>query len=113
MEHDQLRLSYHARYDWPAALTFLAHRAIDGVEQVESDTYRRTIRFDGSTGTLEIAHDDVGAALLATVRGLPTAAIPAATERVRRMFDLDADLRSIAAHLARDPSMAPLVAAAP
>jgi AraC family transcriptional regulator, regulatory protein of adaptative response / DNA-3-methyladenine glycosylase II len=113
MEHDELRLSYHAPYDWPAALTFLAHRAIDGVERVESGTYRRTIRFDGSTGTLEIAHDDVGAALLATVRGLPAAAIPAAAERVRRMFDLDADLRTIAAHLVRDPSMAPLVTATP
>jgi AraC family transcriptional regulator of adaptative response / DNA-3-methyladenine glycosylase II len=108
-----LRLPYHAPYDWPATMMFLAHRAIDGAEQVESDTYRRTIRFDGSTGILEVAHDDAGAALLATVKGLPPAAIPATVERVRLMFDLDADLRTIAAHLARDPSMAPLVAAGP
>jgi len=113
MEHDELRLSYCPPYDWPAAMTFLANRAIDGVEQVEFGTYRRTIRFGDSMGTLEVAPDGGGAALLATVRGLPAAAIPAAVERVRRMFDLDADLRTIAAHLARDPSMAPLVAAGP
>jgi AraC family transcriptional regulator of adaptative response / DNA-3-methyladenine glycosylase II len=113
MEQDELRLSYSPPYDWPAALTFLAHRAIDGVEQIESGTYRRTIRFDSSMGTLELTHDSGGAALLATVRGLPAAAIPAAVERVRRMFDLDADLRTIAAHLVRDPSMAPLLAATP
>ena len=94
-------------------MTFLAHRAIDGCEEAESGIYRRTIRFDGATGTLEVADDHAGAALLATVRGLPASAIPAAVERVRRMFDLDADLRTIAAHLTRDPSMAPLVAAGP
>ncbi|MSO82975.1 MAG: DNA-3-methyladenine glycosylase 2 family protein [Acidobacteria bacterium] len=113
MEHDAVRLSYHAPYDWPATMAFLAERAIEGVERVESGIYRRTIRCDGLAGTLEVAHDDVGAALVATVRGLPAAASRAAVERVRRMFDLDADLRAIAAHLTRDPSMAPLVAARP
>jgi AraC family transcriptional regulator, regulatory protein of adaptative response / DNA-3-methyladenine glycosylase II len=33
--------------------------------------------------------------------------------RLRRMFDVDADVRAIAAHLALDPSMASLVAAKP
>ena len=33
--------------------------------------------------------------------------------RLRRMFDLDADLATINAHLSRDPSLAPLVAARP
>jgi AraC family transcriptional regulator of adaptative response / DNA-3-methyladenine glycosylase II len=113
MEHDTVRLSYHAPYDWPATLEFLALRAVDGVEQVECDIYRRTIQCDGLTGTLEVAHDVVGAALLATVRGLPAAATRAAVKRVRRMFDLDADLQAISAHLTRDPSMAPLVATRP
>ena len=108
-----MRLSYHGAYDWAATTTFLAHRAIDGVEQVESGTYRRTIRCDGLRGTLEVAHDEVSAVLLATVQGLSAAAIRTTVARVRRMFDLDVDLRPITAHLARDPSMAPLVAARP
>jgi AraC family transcriptional regulator of adaptative response / DNA-3-methyladenine glycosylase II len=113
MDHDTVRLSYRAPYDWPATLQFLALRAVDGVEQVERDIYRRTIRCDDLTGTLEVAHDDVGVALLATVRGLPAAATRTVVLRVRRMFDLDADLQTISAHLRRDPSMAPLVAARP
>ena len=108
-----MRLSYQASYDWPATLAFLAHRAVEGVEQVEGGIYRRTIRVDGLTGTVDVAHDDAGATLRVTVRGGAAAATNAVVERVRRMFDLDADMQAITAHLARDPSMAPLVAARP
>lgn len=113
MEHNTGRLCYHGPYDWSATLAFLGNRAIDGVEQVESGTYRRTVLCDGLAGTLEVAHDDIGAALVATVWGLPAAATRTAVERVTHMFDVDADLRTITAHLSRDPSMASLVAARP
>jgi AraC family transcriptional regulator of adaptative response / DNA-3-methyladenine glycosylase II len=112
-EHHTVRLSYQPPYDWGAALAFLAHRAIEGVEQVRSDLYTRTITMEEATGIVEVAHDDGGGALVATVRGLPASAISAAGDRLRRMFDLDADLPAIRAHLARDPTMAPLVAAHP
>jgi AraC family transcriptional regulator of adaptative response / DNA-3-methyladenine glycosylase II len=106
------RLSYLAPYDWAAALAFLARRAIDGVEQVESGIYRRTIGCNGLTGTIKIAHDRESTALLATIRA-PRVIFGVAMERLRCMFDLDADLQAIEAHLARDPVMAPLVAARP
>jgi AraC family transcriptional regulator of adaptative response / DNA-3-methyladenine glycosylase II len=107
------RLAYSGPYDWTAALTFLSRRAIPGVEQVQDGIYRRTIEADGAAATLEIAHDAPGSALLATVTGLPRSAARLVFTRVRHMFDLDADVAAISAHLARDPSMAPLVAARP
>jgi AraC family transcriptional regulator of adaptative response / DNA-3-methyladenine glycosylase II len=113
MARHAARLSYHPPYDWSAALAFLGHRAIEGVEQVERGIYCRTVRCDSQTGRLEVAHDDEGAALLVTVQGLSAAAARTAVERVRGMFDLDADLRSIAVHLARDSSMVPLLTARP
>ena len=113
MEEDTARLFYQGPYDWPATLAFLGNRAIDGVEQVEAGVYRRTIRCDGLTGTLEVGHDRVGSAIVVTIRGLPPAAIRTALDRVTHMFDIDADLPTITAHLSRDPSMAPLVAARP
>lgn len=112
MELETRRLSYLAPYDWAAALAFLARRAIDGVEQVESGIYRRTIGCNGLRGTIEIAHDRESAALLATVRA-PRALVGVAMERLRCMFDLDADLQAIEAHLACDPAMAQLVRARP
>jgi AraC family transcriptional regulator of adaptative response / DNA-3-methyladenine glycosylase II len=113
MEHRALRLPYYPPYDWTAALTFLGHRAVDGVEQVERRTYSRTLQCGGLAGTLEVAQEEGSHSLLVTIRDLPAAVVDAAVERVRRMFDLDADLPAIRAHLERDPAMAPLVALRP
>jgi AraC family transcriptional regulator, regulatory protein of adaptative response / DNA-3-methyladenine glycosylase II len=113
MQHHTVRLACKDQYDWTAAFTFLSRRAVAGVEQAERGVYRRAIQCADAAGILEVAHDAAGGALLVTVRGLPPAAAQHAIERVRHMFDLDADTAAIAAHLARDPSMAPLVTARP
>jgi AraC family transcriptional regulator of adaptative response / DNA-3-methyladenine glycosylase II len=110
---DMLQLSYQPPYDWSAAMTFLSRRAIEGVEHVDPDVYRRAISLDGACGTVEIAHVEAEAFLLATIQAPSAAASPDAAARLRRMFDLDADVRAIAAHLSRDPSMATLVIARP
>lgn len=112
-EEQTVRLSIQSPYDWSAALEFLARRAVDGVEQVEAEVYRRAIRCDGQAGTLEIVHNPAPSELVVTIRSLPAIAVQTAAARVRRMFDLDADLQTIGTHLARDPTMAPLVAARP
>lgn len=104
-----VRLPYSGSYDWTAALRFLERRAIDGVEEVASGVYRRTIGADGARATMAIEHDEPGRTLVVTVTGTAHADLVAA--RVRRMFDLDADAAAIAAHLARDPEMAAHVAA--
>ena len=54
-----------------------------------------------------------GNALRATVRFPKLSALPAIIARLRRVFDLGADPLAIAAHLAKDPTLAPLVKARP
>src|SRR6516164_907781 len=54
-----------------------------------------------------------GNALRATVRFPKLSALPAIIARLRRVFDLGADPLAIAAHLAKDPTLAPLVEARP
>ncbi|HJR60639.1 MAG TPA: AlkA N-terminal domain-containing protein [Vicinamibacterales bacterium] len=105
-------LSYVGPYDWQAALTFLSRRAIEGVEQVADGTYCRTIRCGRSIGTLTVDHDDRASALVVSL-SVEAATADEVIERVRRMFDLDADLQTINADLAGDPWMAGLVAARP
>jgi AraC family transcriptional regulator of adaptative response / DNA-3-methyladenine glycosylase II len=107
-----IRLPYVGPFDWPSTLLFLARRAIEGIEVVEDGVYRRTIRCDDASGTLAVSHDPVGSLLVCSVRIAP-ALISEVTRRVRRMFDLDADLHTINAHLSPDPALAPLVAARP
>jgi len=108
-----VRLSYRPPYDWPAMLAFLRARAIDGVEQVEGEVYGRTVLLDGRAGTVEIGHLPEQESLTATIRFPCVRALPAIVERIRRVFDLGADVATIGAHLAQDPLLAPLIAERP
>jgi AraC family transcriptional regulator of adaptative response / DNA-3-methyladenine glycosylase II len=108
-----LRLSYAPPYDWPAMVEFLAARAIAGVEQVEPDRYRRTIEVGGRHGTVEIAPAAGRPALVATIRFPSVKDLPIIVARIRRVFDLGADVATITAQLAEDPELAPLVARRP
>ncbi|HEY2386454.1 MAG TPA: AlkA N-terminal domain-containing protein [Candidatus Binatia bacterium] len=108
-----VRLSYAPPYDWAAMIAFLAARAVPGVEIVEPRRYRRTIELDGQHGTIDVAPVTGANAVAATIRFPNVRALPSIIRRIRRLFDLTADIRSIAAHLAEDPLLAPLVRARP
>jgi AraC family transcriptional regulator of adaptative response / DNA-3-methyladenine glycosylase II len=108
-----LRLRYKPPYDWDAMLAYLSERAIAGVEVVDNGVYRRTIAHEGLLGTVEVAHEPARSNLAATVRFPSVAAIPAVLARVRRVFDVGADIETIGAHLSRDPFLRPLVAQRP
>jgi len=107
-----LLLRYRAPYDWPAMLAFLRLRAIPGVEVVGEDSYARTIEIDGVHGMLVVRPGEANA-LRAVIRFPVLTALPTIIARLRRLFDLAADPEAIGAHLARDPALAPLVAARP
>lgn len=108
-----LRLRYRPPYDWPAMLQYLAARAIDGLEEVAGGAYRRTVGQDGRLGTVEVRHEPARIGLAVTIRFPCVRALPAILARVRRVFDVGADIETIGAHLSRDPFLAPLVALRP
>jgi AraC family transcriptional regulator of adaptative response / DNA-3-methyladenine glycosylase II len=108
-----LKLSYVPPYDWDAMIAFLAGRAIAGVEEVLPDRYRRTIGLDGAQGTIEVAPLAGRAALAVTIRFPNLRALPTIVARIRRVFDLGADVTAINAQLAADPHLAALAAARP
>lgn len=108
-----VRLSYRPPYDWDAMLAFLKARAVDGVEWIAGDAYCRTVSQDGLSGTVEIRHLPERASLNATIRFPSVRALPAIVGRIRRVFDLGADVAAIGAHLAQDPLLAPLIAERP
>ena len=107
-----LTLPFKPPYDWPAMLDFLGLRAIPGVERVADGRYARTIAIGEDRGVVSVelaGRDRLGV----TVRFPKISALPAILARVRRVFDLAADPAAIGDHLARDPVLAPLVAARP
>jgi AraC family transcriptional regulator of adaptative response / DNA-3-methyladenine glycosylase II len=108
-----LRLRYRPPYDWDSMLSFLQARAIPGVEVIEKGSYWRTVEMDGSVGSVEIRHLPQRQSLSVTIRFPNVKSLPAIVARVRRVFDLGADIETIDAHLSRDPWLRSLVAQRP
>lgn len=105
----ELLLPYKPPYDWQAMLEFLRRRAIAGIESIGDDSYSRSIALDGATGMVTVRPAEQPDALHVAVKFPRLAALPAIIARLRRVFDLAADPQAIAAHLKKDPALAPLV----
>jgi AraC family transcriptional regulator, regulatory protein of adaptative response / DNA-3-methyladenine glycosylase II len=107
-----LRLRYQPPYDWSGMLESLRLRAIPRIERVGESSYSRSIELEGRQGIVRVrsAEDN---ALRVSIRFPKLSALPGIIARLRRVFDLAADPLPIAAHLAKDPVLAPLVAARP
>jgi AraC family transcriptional regulator of adaptative response / DNA-3-methyladenine glycosylase II len=108
-----LRLRYRPPYDWPAMLAYLRARTIAGIEEVVGETYRRSVADGDDLGTVEIRHEPARSNLVVLVRFPSVRALPGILARVRRVFDVGADIEAIGAHLSQDPFLAPLVAQRP
>lgn len=108
-----LRLRYRPPYDWDFMLAFLRDRTIAGVDAVEGQVYRRTVQEGDQAGTVEVRHDPAHDSLAVTVRFPNVRALPGILARVKRVFDVGADIETIGRHLSRDPFMARLVDARP
>jgi AraC family transcriptional regulator of adaptative response / DNA-3-methyladenine glycosylase II len=108
-----LRLAYRPPYDWPGMLLALAARASSGTEWVQREVWHRRIELDGKSGAVAVAHLPERSSVLVTIRFPCVKALPAIVARVRRVFDLGADIDTIDSHLARDPRLAPLIARRP
>lgn len=107
------RLRFRPPYEAERMLAFLAARAIAGVEMVEDGTYRRSISIGKSQGWLEASFDLNGNALVLRVGFPDPGSLFHIVERVRVMFDLNADWEAIASVLQEDPELAPRLAIAP
>jgi len=114
----ELRLRYRPPLPVAPLLSWLAARALPGVETVEDRRYRRTMRLPYGTGHVAVefapvrAGDRWGAATvrlsLADLRD-----VSAAVQRCREIFDLDTDPELITDALSCDPVLGTLVQAEP
>ena len=104
-----LRLPYKPPYDWISMIRYLEARAIEGVEEVAAGVYRRTVSHGDGIGTIEVWHEAARNSVALAVRFPCVRAFPGILARVRRLFDIDADIERIGAHLSRDPILAPLL----
>jgi AraC family transcriptional regulator of adaptative response / DNA-3-methyladenine glycosylase II len=107
-----LRLPVPPGYDWAAVRTFLAARLLPGVEQVDGDTYRRTITVAGAPGLLEVSPGDPGCLLLRA--HLPYwEGLIHVVDRVGLLLGIHTDHSPGVTTLLGDPVLAPLIARQP
>ncbi len=90
-----LALGYRPPYRWEELLSFLAARAIPGVELVKNGEYLRTVRTEADgrpvCGWVRVAHRPAKNALAVTVGETLLPALPQVLARVRQLFDLGCD----------------------
>ncbi|WP_323445492.1 AlkA N-terminal domain-containing protein [Streptomyces yaizuensis] len=113
-----LRLAHRLPCATGALFDGLAAHALPGIEELTgapgARIYRRTLRLPGGPGIAEVGERSGAAGWLecrlhlTDLRDLTTA-----TQRLRRLFDLDADPGAVAERLGADPALAPLVTARP
>jgi AraC family transcriptional regulator of adaptative response / DNA-3-methyladenine glycosylase II len=107
------RLHFRPPYHWQGMLDFLAARVTPGVEVVEDGNYRRTFSLQGRDGYFEVSLDEGHDALLARISFGDPQPLFFIVERVRAMFDLNADWAAIVQSLRTDPVLIARVKADP
>jgi AraC family transcriptional regulator, regulatory protein of adaptative response / DNA-3-methyladenine glycosylase II len=106
-------LRFRPPYHWSAMLRFLAARAIPGVEVIDSDGYRRSICVKGCNGFFEVSISEAHDELAVRVQIADPHSLYGIIERIRKMFDVNADWASIAPVLKADPELAARMSAQP
>jgi AraC family transcriptional regulator of adaptative response / DNA-3-methyladenine glycosylase II len=109
----ELSLPFRPPFDWEAALDYYRSHAIAGLEAFPDGAYERIFRFgEGPAGHVRVTLG-AGAGLRIRVRGGRADDLARVARAVRRMFDLDADPRTVAEAFARAPGLERLRRARP
>ncbi|MGQ5638414.1 MULTISPECIES: DNA-3-methyladenine glycosylase 2 family protein [unclassified Streptomyces] len=122
-----LRLAHRGPYQAGAVFDQLTREALAGVEEVSGPpggrTYRRTLRLPYGTGIVAVAERTraprpgtgtrPGGWLDARLHLTDPRDLTTAVQRLRRLFDLDADPYAVDERLGADPRLGPLVATRP
>lgn len=101
-----LRLAYRPPLDFPLMLSFLAKRVIPGIERVGADSYERVLDDGKHLRWIRVTAHAAKPELRLEISDGDPRAIPGIVRRVRRMFDLDADLGAVHQALAQAPLLA-------
>ena len=97
------KLHFRPPYHWEGMLSFLAARSTPGVELVEAGKYRRSISLNGRDGYFEVSFDEGRDALMVRIEFGDPKSLFSIVERIRKMFDLNADWAAIVQSLRTDP----------
>lgn len=115
MTGNGLELDVHveAPFPWLRMLEFIEPWTVSGVEQVVEHRYFRTACFDKVAGEVCVSFDAQTSALNVRVSSSLGAHLLDVVSGVRRLFDVDAPVRSIEEQLCQDPDLGRRIEATP
>ena len=102
----QLFLSYRPPYNWCWLQQFLSQRAIEGLEEVAANSYRRSLHLPSASGSFFAEHLPEKYGFAVTLWLQSDSDLPVAVATIRRLLDLDADRATIDQQLCRCPALA-------
>jgi AraC family transcriptional regulator of adaptative response / DNA-3-methyladenine glycosylase II len=102
-------LPYKAPFDWPLMLSFFHSRKMTNIEDISTKHYFRTLELDDCRGWIKVTHHQDKSALNLTVKLSDYSYLHQIITRVRRMFDLDADMQLIHQQLVKQPKLASVI----
>jgi len=108
-----LRLGYRPPLDFAAMLAFLGKRAVPAVERVTAQSYERLVGTPDGPRWIRVTADRTRPELRLEIAGLVPRAIPDVVRRVRRLFDLEADMAAVHSALGEDRRLARGIAKRP
>lgn len=112
-----LRLAHRGPYAAREVFDLLAAGTVARIEEVSGEpggrTYRRTLRLPHGTGIAAVDERSAGSWLEARIHLTDLRDLTTAVQRLRRLFDLDADPYAVDELLAADPLLAPRSPPAP
>ncbi|WP_335940092.1 DNA-3-methyladenine glycosylase 2 family protein [Streptomyces sp. PTD5-9] len=112
-----LRLAHRGPYAAREVFDLLAAEAVARIEEITgttgSRTYRRTLRLPHGTAVVAVDERSAGPWLEARIHLTDPRDLTTAVQRLRRLFDLDADPYAVDERLGADPRLARRVAARP
>ena len=102
----KLRLAYRPPLDFPLMLAFFSKRIIPGIERVNLDSYERVVGPVSASTWIRVSANPKKPELILEISDTDPRSILNIVRRVRRMFDLDADLAAVHAVLNQEPLLA-------
>ncbi|WP_326666223.1 DNA-3-methyladenine glycosylase 2 family protein [Streptomyces sp. NBC_00385] len=112
-----LRLAHRGPYEAREVFDLLAAETVARIEEVSGEpgarTYRRTLRLPHGTGIAAVDERSAGSWLEARIHLTDLRDLTTAVQRLRRLFDLDADPYAVDELLGADPLLAAGVAVRP
>ena len=106
-----LRLAHRRPFAAGPLLSYLADRAVPGVEVVDGGVYRRSLRLPHGEGTVELTPADGYVSALFSLADLRDLSL--AVAKCRHLLNLDADPEAVDEALGTDPLVGPLVKEVP